>query len=286
MNTLIRFCTVLTLTLSCSVVQAASEVIQINFRTAQDVLPIAQSVLGSEGRATAYGNQLVVNASQRKINELRAVLRQVDTQPRRLLITVDTQGNQYNRERGYRADGTIGGRYGEVIIGQGEQRGRDQVRIIGNNTNSRDGSLRSIQTLEGSAALIQAGHSIPQRSTYYGRYGQVQEHTEYRSVNQGFYVTATVHGDRVQLEINSQNDRHTPNYNTPSYNNRRYNNQNYNNVIETHSTASRVSGRVGEWINVSGINQSSNHRQDGFLQKRYSSGQENSQLQIKVDVLN
>ena len=270
MKMLSRSCTVIALVLSCSLAQAASDVIQLNFRMAQDVLPLAESVLGQEGRATAYGNQLIVNASTDKIAELRSVLEQIDTQPRRLLITVDTQGNQYNRERGYQADGTIGGRHGEIVIGQGEQQGRDQVRIIRNNTQSRDGSLRTVQALEGSAALVQVGQSVPQRSTTIGPYGQVQERTEYRSVNQGFYVTATVHGDIVQLEVNSQNDRRS---------------QQYGNVIDTQSTSSRVSGRLGEWINVSATSQDSNQRQDGFLQKRYSTGQEDSQLQIKVKVL-
>src|SRR5699024_5809462 len=107
-------------------------------------------------------------------------------------------------------------------------------------------------------------------STSYGPYGQVQERTEYRAINQGFYVTATVHGDNVQIEINSQNDRRS---------------QQYNDVIDTQSTSSRVSGRLGEWISVSASNQDSNQRQDGFLQKRYSTGREDSQLQIKVEVL-
>ncbi len=270
MSGLSRFYIMLALVLNCSLAHAASEVIQLNFRMAQDVLPMAQSVLGDDGRVTAYGNQLVVNASNDKIAELRSVLEQLDTEPRRLLITVDTQGNQYNRERGYQADGTISGGNGEIIIGQGEQEGRDQVRIIRNNTQSRDGSLRTVQALEGSAALIQVGQSIPQRSTRYGPYGQVQEHTEYRSVNQGFYVTATVHGGNVQIEVNSQNDRRS---------------QQYSDVIDTQSTSSRVSGRLGEWINVSAISQDSNQRQDGFLQRRYSTGQEDSQLQIKVEVL-
>lgn len=270
MKSFIRFCTLLMLASGCLVAQAASEVIQLNYRMAQDVLPLAQSVLGQEGRATAYGNQLIVNASEDKIAELRSVLEQIDTQPRRLLITVDTQGNQYNRERGYQADGTIGGRHGEIIIGDGEQQGRDQVRIIRNSTQNRDGSLRSVQALEGSAALIQTGQNIPQRSTQYGPYGQVQERTEYRSVNQGFYVTATVHGENVQIEINSQNDRR---------------NQQHSGVIDTQNISSRVSGRLGEWISVGASNQTSEQRQDGFLQKRHSTGQDNSQLQIKVEVL-
>ncbi|NLY11983.1 MAG: secretin [Gammaproteobacteria bacterium] len=270
MSLVIRLCTAIALAFNCLLAQAASEVIQLNFRMAQDILPVVQSVLGEQGRATAYGNQLIVNASDDKIAELRAVLEQIDTQPRRLLISVDTQGQQYNRERGYQTDATIGGRHGEIVIGQGEQQGRDNVRIIHNNTQNRDGALRTIQTLEGSAALIQIGQSVPQRTIHYGPYGQVQERTEYRSINQGFYVTATVHGDQVQLELNSQNDRRS---------------QHYNDAIDTQSLSSRVSGRLGEWINVGASQQDNNHRQDGFLQRRYATGQENNQLQIKVEVI-
>lgn len=270
MKALMR-CTVLALLASMPFyTQAASEVIQLNYRMAQDVLPVAESVLGREGRATAYGNQLIVNASPDKIAELRSVLGSLDTQPRRLLITVDTQGHQRNQERGYRVDGTIGGRHGEVVIGRGERNGRDQARIIHNNTQSRDGSLRTIQTLEGSAALVQVGQDVPLRSTHYGPYGQVQERTEYRSVNQGFYVTATVHGDNVQIEIDSQNDRRSTQQ---------------RGVINTQNTSSRLSGRLGEWISVSGTAQDLNSREDGFMQKRYSTGREDSQLQLKVEVL-
>lgn len=270
MKSLIRFCTLFFMACSFTVAHAASEVIELNYRMAQDVLSVAQSVLGNEGRASAYGNQLIVNASPDKIAELRSVLDTIDTQPRRLLITVDTQGSQFNRERGYQTDGTISGRHGEVIIGQGEQDGRDRVRIIRNSTQNRDGALRTIQTLEGSAALVQVGQDVPLRSTRYGPYGQVQEHTEYRSVNQGFYVTATVHGDRVQIEIDSQNDRRSTRH---------------TGVVDTQSTSSRVSGRLGEWISISGTQQDNNSREDGFLQKRYSTGREDSQLQLKVEVL-
>lgn len=270
MRNLSRLIGLVVLTVSAALTQAASEVIELNYRMAQDALPVVQSVLGDSGRATAYGNQLIINASHDKIAEVRSILSSIDKQPRNLLITVDTQGNQFNRERGYQADGMISGRHGQIIIGQGEQQGRDQVNIIRNTTQNRDGSLRTVRALEGSAALVQVGQSVPQRSTSYGPYGQVQERTEYRAVNQGFYVIATVHGDNVQIEINSQNDRRS---------------QQYNDVIDTQSTSSRVSGRLGEWISVSASNQDSNQRQDGFLQKRYSTGREDSQLQIKVEVL-
>lgn len=270
MKALKHLCALIVLACSCITAQAASEVIQLNYRMAQDVLPVVQSVLGQDGRATAYGSQLIVNASPEKLIELRSVLEQIDTQPRRLLITVDSQGNQHNREHGYQVDGTLGGRYGELVIGEGERDGRDQARIIRNTTQNRDGSVRTVQTLEGSAVLVQVGQDIPQHVIRYGPYGQVTESTQYHSVNQGFYVTATVHGDTVQVELSSQNDRL---------------NQGQHDVIDTQSLASRFSGRVGEWINVGGGQEDSTGRQTGFLQKRYSSGRVDNQIQIKIDVL-
>ena len=42
---------------------AATELIQLNYRTADEVMPVVQSVLDGQGKVSPYGNQLVVNAS-------------------------------------------------------------------------------------------------------------------------------------------------------------------------------------------------------------------------------
>ena len=54
--TLRGLCLIILTTLSLGL-QAATEVIPLNYITADDVLPTAQAVLGNEGRANAYGNQ-------------------------------------------------------------------------------------------------------------------------------------------------------------------------------------------------------------------------------------
>lgn len=84
--------------------QAATEVIPLNFRMAQDMLPIAESVVGDQGKVNAYGNQLIVNAPASVIAELRQVLSQLDTEPRRLLISVDTRNSAASGQHGYGVD--------------------------------------------------------------------------------------------------------------------------------------------------------------------------------------
>ncbi|MGV8371195.1 secretin N-terminal domain-containing protein, partial [Pseudomonas aeruginosa] len=61
---------------------------------------------GSEGKVTAYGKQLIVNAEPAKIRELQSVLQQIDSRPQRLLITVDTSENLKQDSRGYSVDGS------------------------------------------------------------------------------------------------------------------------------------------------------------------------------------
>lgn len=254
----------------CLPVQAATEVLPLNYRTADDVLGIVQSVLGNEGRVSAYGSQLIVNAPAEKINEVRQLLEQLDTRPRRLLISVESTDSSHLDDRGYRVDGTLSSGSGEVQIGRGEIGGRDQVRIIRRSTGSRSGGTQQVQATEGYPALIQVGQSVPLTTTSTGPYGQIHQDTQYRDVTRGFYVTATLSGELVHVNISSQRDRlnrHQPG------------------VIDVQSTDSRVSGRLGEWITLGGISEDTSSSGRDILQRRTTQGREDMTLRVKVEAL-
>src|SRR5690606_33699871 len=131
--------------LACLPPYAATEVIQLDYRMAEHVLPIAQSVVGDQGRVNAYGNQLIVNAPAAVIDELRGVLGQLDSEPMRLLISVDTRNSASSADRGYRVDGSANIGNVEIEAGRGEVRGRDQVRIIRRSTQDLGGSTQQVQ---------------------------------------------------------------------------------------------------------------------------------------------
>ena len=78
--------------------QAATEVLPLNYRSADELLPIVRATLGADGKVSAYGNQLIINASPDKIGEVRDLLAQLDTAPRRLLISVDTARMRNRRD--------------------------------------------------------------------------------------------------------------------------------------------------------------------------------------------
>lgn len=250
---------------------AATEVIPLEFRMAEDVLPIAQSVIGDQGKVNAYGNQLIVNAPSAVITELRNVLSKLDTEPRRLLISVDTQNSAADSQSGYRVDSTT--RIGDVEVhsGRGEDSGRDQVRIIRRSTNSQGGGVQQVQATEGYPALIQLGQSVPITTTGGDGYGQIYQQTQYRDITRGFYATATVQGDRVQVSISSHNDRMSASQ--PG-------------AINIQQTDTRVSGRLGEWIELGGVDESASSSEAGLLRRYSTEGRQDLSLRLKVDTLN
>lgn len=254
----------------CLPLHAATEVIQLNNRMAEDVIPVAESVLGNQGRVTAYGNQLIVNAPDSMISELRRVIDQLDVAPKRLLISVDTQDSASSSAGGYQVDGSVRSGDVEFETGRGEIAGRDRVRIIRRSTNSRDGGIQQVQASEGYPALIQVGQSVPLTTQGTDGYGQIYQQTQYRDVLRGFYATATVHGDRVQISISSTRDRLA---------------QGRSGVVEMQNADTRVSGRVGEWITIGGIDESADSEQRGTLRRYSTQGSQNLSMRLKVDVL-
>lgn len=226
---------------------AATEVVNLNNRTSADLLPVAQNFIGKDGTVSAYGNQLIVNAEPARIEGLRALLGQLDTPAKRLLITVDTnENNQQNS-------------------------GDSQTRIISYGTASRDGGVQQIQASEGVPALIQVGQSVPLTTTQQDSYGRLQNQTQYRNVTQGFYVTASVTGETVHLAISTNRDRMS---------------QERPDVVNVQSTDTTVNGRLGEWIPLAGINRETQADKSSTTRSYSTQGRDDLTLRVKVDTLN
>ncbi|AZF58869.1 secretin N-terminal domain-containing protein [Pseudomonas sp. R11-23-07] len=238
--------TALLLTASVSAL-ADTQVVNLSNRTSADLLPVAQNFIGKDGTVSAYGNQLIVNAEPGKIEALRALLTQLDTPAKRLLITVDTnENNQQNS-------------------------GDSQTRIISYGTTSRDGGIQQIQASEGVPALIQVGQSVPLTTTQQDSYGRLQNQTQYRNVTQGFYVTASVTGETVHLAISTNRDRMS---------------QERPDVVNVQSTDTSVSGRLGEWISLAGVNRETQADKSSTTRSYSTQGRDDLTLRVKVDTLN
>lgn len=277
------FC--LLLTLLCPPAVAETEVIPLQHRSVDEVLPIIRPLLDADGVASSMNNQLILRTSPRNLAEIRKVLESIDSAPRRLRITVLQNVDRATVSRLIEASGRVGvGGHARVTVPPSADRdglsvdaaqGEDRLHARAESTRSLqdDHKSQQVQVLEGNRAFIQAGKSvpIPQRQIVQSPYGtRVTDTTEYRNVTSGFYVLPRVSGDRVTLEISTRNDSLPPDqrgYPAP----------------DIQQAATTLSGRLGEWLVVGDIGQQQESAGSTIASRSGSSVSEQRNVLLKVE---
>ena len=101
-STLIKLVVVTSLFLSNPGFAAAMklEMIQLNYRTAEELIPILQPLVSGGGSLTGVSDQLIVKTTPDNLAEIKHILAGIDKAARRLMITVkqDIQGEINRRE--------------------------------------------------------------------------------------------------------------------------------------------------------------------------------------------
>lgn len=241
----------LLLLLPLSALAAELEVIALKHRSAEELLPIVRPLLDRDGVASGMNYQLILRTSPRNLAEIKKLLTSLDIAPRRLRITVMQDVDRDTVARLISVSGSVGrnpritlpdgGGGAGVEIGQG--RDRLKANVISTRSLEEGRNTQQLQVLEGNRALVRTGQSmpVPQRQVIQHPWGtQVIDSTEYREVERGFYVLPRVHGDRVTVEIEAQND--APVRNDPQ-------------SVSTQQASTTLSGRLGEWIELGGTGQ-------------------------------
>ncbi len=255
-------------------------VIELNSRTAEEVIPLLRPMLAPGGSISGLKDKLVIRTTAANLAELRAILAVVDAQPRRLQITVRQGASAQKRDLDVDISGSVGDDDVRVTLPDSRahtsrttgadasdaQRQDDGIRVQASAANSAASraAQQSVQVLEGNDAYIAVGQSIPVR----GRSAAGGEYVEYRDVVTGFYATPRVNGDRVTVALATSSDTvHNRNKGSAR--------------IQRADTV--VSGRLGEWIEVGSVSQSSEGRGTGIVWYRSEETSEARRIYIKVD---
>ncbi|MDO8350714.1 MAG: hypothetical protein Q7S94_06135, partial [Gallionella sp.] len=162
---------------------------------------------------------------------------------------------------------------GEVGAGRGQD--TLHARIISTRSLEDDKKTQHLQVLDGNRAWVSSGQSVPvpQRQLVQHPWGtQVIEATRDRDIASGFYVLPRVSGDRVTLEVTTQNDSLLPNQHADAYPDKR-----------VHTISSTVSGRLGEWINLGGLGQQSDFNNATLAARSTSRLNEQRNVLIRVE---
>lgn len=262
------------------------EVITLQNRNVHDVISILQPLVAPGGTVTGMNNQLIIKSTPENLAELKRVLAGIDQKPRRLLISVrqDSAGASYGREQAFSGRYSEGDVTAEVrdpspaheglsVSARDEEGNVIRYRIQDSTATSSDQGTYRVQATEGYPAFIHAGQSIPlpSRTTHVTPQGVVvTDATEYVDATSGFYVLPRLNGDLVTLLV-------APGLSKAS--------AGAMPVFDVQNVETTATGRLGEWMQIGGINQSGSGSDTRLLSSSSRSGQISNTIFIKVDEL-
>jgi hypothetical protein len=257
--------------LLCSPVFGQSlEIIQLQHRSAEDLLPLLQPLLNDGGALTGQGDRLFMRASASSAANIRQALRELDRTPRELLISV---------RKGTFASGDERAIAGELHLqtaqpAPGLHRDNSSIQLqtdIAQGSEQAD-AVTQVRVLEGSGAFIMTGQSVPTVSSFLyqnGRAPLLQSSTRYRQVQSGFSVVPHIAGGEVILEISQQTQTAR---------------SSVQGTIDTQQLSTTVAGRVGEWIPVGGIDETSSRSSAGIGATHLETQHDANTLWVRVEI--
>lgn len=233
------------------------EVIQLENRSAQELIPAIQPLLAPGGAVSGQDYMLFVRTTSSNLAEIRRIVAQLDRAQRQLLVSVRTATRQEIE------------REGVAVSGELSTRGaRAQVSGTDSNARVERGGIASVAVLEGNAAMIDNGSSVPIVTAVIaggGRRPWLGAQTEYRDLPNGFLVTPRVAGETVILDIEQRSDALQ------------------GGRIETQRVQTQVSGRLGAWISLGGVSTSSSTSERGIASRNYSTHSDDRGVWVKVE---
>jgi type II secretory pathway component GspD/PulD (secretin) len=249
--------------------QERIELIELRNRPAAEVANIVRPLLSPEDALTVDGNTLILRAAPARITEVRRVVEQIDRAPRNLMISVRrataAEAERLELEARARATGgdstlTIGDATSDGVTVSTEQR----------YSTRRESDVQRLRVLEGNRALIQVGESVPypQASITVGPWGSaVSGGIEYKDIGTGFLVLPRLNGETVTLEV-EQIAEHR---------------RGSDGAIAREASNTVVSGRVGDWIEISGTARTGDERSGRVLSTRRDRDGDEFSILVRVE---
>jgi len=264
--------------------QMQLEVIELHTQNADEMIQLLKPMLAPGGTISGVKDKLVIRTTPRNFADLRKILDTVDAPPRRLLITVrqDVLGQSADRE--LEISGSVGGANARVTVPDNasadgsagtvtRQADGNRVRIRVDSTQSDDTgrTLQTVQVIEGRAAFISVGESVPisSQSLAIGVAGFAANDTiEYRDVESGFFAIARMRGNQVTVQLATSADTLLDRQTGAA-------------TIERISSV--VSGRAGEWLEVGAVTLNAEREQAGTISHRSNAMRDQRRTYIKVE---
>lgn len=248
------------------------EVFPLKSRLAQELIPVLEPLAGSESTITGMGDKLIVKADEAQLQQIRQLLGELDRPPKRLLIEVRHSAEIQRNANSGRLRARIEKDRANITLGHRRPEGLD-VRIRSTNTRRDTDFLQRIQTLEGRAAYIATGQSVPIHEPsvqVHGNRVYAQDRVYYRDATTGFYVIPWIHGESVTLTLNQHADQSGTG----------------DQQLTLQHAETSLSGQLGEWLVVGGSQESGSNRTTGLDKMTRTRDRDERHIELRVTEVN
>ena len=253
-----------TISIITSQTLSASEIrlIPLQHRTAEELIPLLQP-LNSRVTLTGNGYQLMARGGQADLAELETLVAQLDQALRQFLVRVRFSGSQAGGEAS---------QSGHVRI----QTGNTTNAAIGGSVirhstteRAQDGYLA--RATEGMPTWINTGSQKPGvlvESYNPVRGGGIILQSDPVQTSSGFYAKVRANGNQVTIEIASQKSSFD---------------QEHSRQVNSQQMQTQVTGRLGEWIELGGVDQSTEVQGSGTLHSTQRNSQHTDNILLQVE---
>jgi len=237
-----------------------TEVIDLRYRNAAEVLPVLRPLLAPGGVLNALDNRLIVKTTPDNLADLKRVLDTIDRRPRQLVVSVTEDADQARRENAIAFGGTAG-----------TDGVRGEARVLRSDSAASARLSRSVSVLEGQSAVVSVGQSRPAGTTAVvpgARGPLVIQSGAVRTATSGFEVRPRVQGEYVTVDILVRGASLGRSAGAPA---------------EVSQVQTVVRGRLGEWIAVSGASAEVEDDRAGLTARSSGAGRDVRGWFLRVD---
>ena len=255
------------------------ETIQLRHRPSEEIIPLVQPMLTPGASVTGTGYKLIIKSTPENINQIQALLEEIDINQNQLRVYV-SMGKQTNRSEQH---GSVSvathGDIGSVVVGSDENtadgdltitdgKTKFDTRIYQTETSKNKPAVQVMTVAEGYWASISVGQSIPIAARTRNPDGTVTEVIRYQNIMTGYRVMPRTHGDQVTLTIRPiQQSSVDPRYAT----------------IDSSELETTVTGKLGEWLFLGGTDQEENLKNAGITYQTRIRSTDVNQVWVKVE---
>ncbi len=243
--------------------------IELSYANPQQIRAAIMPFLSEGSSVSLYQDQLILNVTPDELAKTRALLQQLDSAGRQLLVSLRSDGVGSDSRRSVDVEGGINSGNTRIITGPDGRttETRTTVRVNNSRGTSTDNGNQTVRVTEGMPAYISTGVTAPLQSITTGPDGRRYYEQGYVDAVSGFYATTWVNDGVVRISIDQSN------------------NQLKDQGITTQQLQSQISGALGQWLPIGVVGSAANQQTQGLGSRGQSSRASSTQLFIKVESL-